>query len=382
VAVLFPAVLSSTIVAMALSIAPSKHWLGNDGPWSAFNIQIGVSQELVQVLPASSASLTLAVLELGCNGRIDQSTCEDLRGAVLDPSDLATWSNITAANNEPFLNVTFPSEEFYFGEGIPSAVGVTSLNLEWYGSQSVKDLHSLPGQVIAGYAAEKPFLGLLGLSGLPSHPATPDAAYNSPLQTLKNVSAISGLTWAYTAGAQYKTPKSLGSLTFGGYDTSLVNMDEALTGVNFTRDANGNELTLSVKTIKVGDESSNSTGLVAQLDSTLPDIWLPESVCELFEDKFGLQWNETFGMYLVGDEQRRRLQAENTSVSFDLAPGPDSPEAVTITLPYSAFDHEVKYPLAGITDGNTTLHYFPLKRSPNETTGFDIFLGRTFFQEA
>jgi hypothetical protein len=122
---------------MALSIAPSKHWLGNDGPWSAFNIQIGVSQELVQVLPASSASLTLAVLELGCNGRIDQSTCEDLRGAVLDPSDLATWSNITAANNEPFLNVTFPSEEFYFGEGIPSAVGVTSLNLEWYGSQSV-----------------------------------------------------------------------------------------------------------------------------------------------------------------------------------------------------------------------------------------------------
>ena len=51
---------------MALSITQSRHWLGNDGPWSAFDIRIGQSQKLVQVLPASLVSLTLAVLEQGC----------------------------------------------------------------------------------------------------------------------------------------------------------------------------------------------------------------------------------------------------------------------------------------------------------------------------
>ena len=160
-------------------------------------------------------------------------------------------------------------------------------------------------------------------------------------------------------------------------------MDEALTGVNFTRDFNGNELTLTVKTITVGDQSSNATGLVAQLDSALPEIWLPESECRLFEDKFDLKWNESFGMYLVSEEQRQRLQDQNTSVSFDLtASESDSSKAVTITLPYAAFDHEVKFPLANITDGETTLHYFPLKRTPNDTSNFQVFLGRTFFQEA
>jgi hypothetical protein len=367
---------------MALSIAPSRHWLGNDGPWSAFNLRIGPSQQLVQVLPASSVSLTLAVLDQGCVEGQDPPTCDALRGAVLDSQEIDSWSKITAANNEPYLNVTFPSEQFYFGEGLPSDIRVSSSSLEWYGIQSGKNLSSLPGQAIAGYAVKNPFLGLLGLSGLSSHPATPNDAHNSPLQTLKNVSAISGLTWAYTAGAQYKTPESFGSLTFGGYDASLVNMDEALTHVNFTRDANGNELTLTVKGIKVGDESSNVTGLIAQLSSTLPDIWLPESVCKLFEDRFGLQWNDSAGMYLVDDDQRRRLHDENTSVSFDLTSGRDSSKVVTITLPYSAFDHEVRFPLANITDGDTTLHYFPLKRSSNDTTNFDVFLGRTFFQEA
>jgi hypothetical protein len=360
---------------MALTITPSRHWLGNDGPWSAFDIRIGPSQKLVQVLPACSVPLTLAVLEQGCLAS-EPPTCEALRGDVLHPIDLATWNNITAADGPKFRNVTFPTEEFYFGRGVPSAIGISSLSFADHNQ-------TLEGQLIAGYAPKNPFLGLLGLSGSPAYPANASASYKSPLQTLKDTSAISGLTWAYTAGARYKKPESFGSLTFGGYDSSLVNMDEALTGVNFTRLFNGNELTLTVKSIKVGDQTSNSTGLVAQLDSTVPDIWVPQPIYQLFEEKFDLQWNDDFDMYIVSEEQRDRLQAEDTSVSFELtASEPDSSRSVTITLPYSAFDHEVKFPLANITDGDTTLHYFPLKRIPNYTTGFQIFLGRTFFQEA
>jgi hypothetical protein len=242
---------------------------------------------------------------------------------------------------------------------------------------------TLQGQSIAGYASKKPFLGFLGLSGRETYPANATTSYPSPLQTLKNTSAVSGLTWAYTAGAYYKKPESFGSLTFGGYDSSRVNMDKALTGVNFLRDFNGNELTLTMTSITVGNQTSNATGLVAQLDSAVPDIWVPQSIYPLFEEKFDLQWNESVGMYMVSEEQRVRLQSENTSVSFELAaPDSDSSRSVTITLPYSAFDHEVKFPLANITDDNTTLHYFPLKRLSDDTPGFQIFLGRTFFQEA
>ena len=360
---------------MALSITPSRHWLGNDGPWSVFDIRIGPAQKLVQVLPAPSLSLTLAVLEQGCNAP-ELSTCEADRGDLLRPLDLATWNNVTADNGQRYLEVQFPTEEFYFGDGVPSAMGISSLSFADYNE-------TLDGQLIAGYVSETPFIGLLGLSGREAYPANASTSYNSTLQTLKSKSAISGLTWAYTAGARYRTPESFGSLTFGGYDSSLVNMNEALTGVDFTRNANGNELTLTVKSIAIGDHSFNETELVAQLDSAVPEIWAPQPVCTLFEEKFGLQWNETFGMYLVSEEQRERLQAEDTSVSFELAAsGSASPKTVTITLPYAAFDQEVKFPLAGITDGETTLHYFPLKRTPNDTSNFQVFLGRAFFQEA
>jgi hypothetical protein len=359
---------------MALSITPSRHWLGNDGPWSVFDVRIGPAQKLVHLLPASSVRLTLAVLEEGCNDT-EPSTCETLRGEVLHPPE-ATWENLTAANGDPNLAVQFLTEEFYFGGGVKSAMGVSSISLADYNE-------TLEGQLIAGYTSKKPFIGLLGLSGYQAYPVNTSTYYNSTLQTLKSKSAVSGLTWAYTAGAQYKTPESFGSLTFGGYDSSLVNMDEALTKVDFRRNANGNELTLTVKSITVGDQTLDSIDLIAQLDSALPEIWLPKSVYTIFEEKFGLQWNETFGMYLVSEEQRERLLAENTSVSFNLAASEsDSTKTVTITLPYQAFDHEVGFPLAGITDGETKKPYFPLKRSPNDTSSSQVFLGRTFFQEA
>ena len=359
---------------MALSITPSRHWLGNDGPWSVFDVRIGPAQKLVHLLPASSVSLTLAVLEEGCNAT-EPSTCETLRGEVIHPLE-APWDNLTAANGSPNLAVQFPTEEFYFPGGVRSAMGVSSLSLEDYNE-------TLEGQLIAGYISKKPFLGLLGLSGYHAYPVNESTYYNSTLQTLKSRSAVSGLTWAYTAGASYKTPESFGSLTFGGYDSSLVNMDEALTKVDFRRNFNGNELTLTVKSITVGDQTLNSIDLVAQLDSALPEIWLPKSVYTIFEEKFGLQWNATFGMYLVSEEHRERLLAENTSVSFDLAASEsDASKTVTITLPYRAFDHEVGFPLAGIIDGEKKLPYFPLKRSPDDTSSSQVFLGRTFFQEA
>jgi hypothetical protein len=363
---------------MAYRIATSGKWMGNDGPWSTFSIRVGSPPQALEVLPASSASFSLVVLEEGCPFEAPAS-CEALRGNVLDTGNLSSWTPILSADGSRYVYLPFPAQAIVLPEQIASEVAINPISLDVWGD--TQNAITLGGQLLAGYATKTPFLGLLGLSGFQSYPLTQTTPYNSTLQTLKNNSAVSGLTWAYTAGANYKTPKSYGSLTFGGFDESLVDMNNALTDIDFPRGpgGNGDELTLSIKSITVDGTAAESTDLVALLDTMVPDLWLPKTVCDLFEDKFGLEWNETWEMYLVNDTQRGRLQSESTSVSFNLTPTSGSSKVVTITLPYSAFDHEVKYPLVNITDDQTTLHYFPLKRTPAGTTNF---LGRTFFQEA
>lgn len=351
--------------------------MGNDGPWSTFNVKIGSPPQVLEVLPASSMSVTLVVLEEGCT-QSEPATCASLRGNTLDIHSLSSWEPLTKDGSQ-YLFVSLPAEQPLLPYQIPSQVSVNTLVLDWWGNVSAADLTPLEGQLIAGYAATEPYLGFLGLSGWPATPVTGSISYDSPLRSLHNRSVPPRLTWAYTAGAWYEVPERFGSLTFGGYDSSLVNMDDALTGVNF-ENGDGNELTVTIKSITVGDTAVQPADqdLAALLDSVVPDIWLPKSVCDIFEAKFGLQWNESFEMYLISEEQRDRLRDENTSVSFDLAPDINSPTFATITLPYLAFDHEVKWPKANISD-NTTLRYFPLKPTPEGTTNF---LGRTFFQEA
>jgi hypothetical protein len=363
---------------MAYRIAASRKWMGNDGPWSTFTIRVGSPPQALEVLPASSASFSLVVLEEGCPPNVTAS-CKTLRGNVLDPRDLTTWTPLRLQDDASYGILPFPALQALLPEQIASEVAVNPISLDVWGDS--QNTIFLGGQLMAGYASKTPFLGLLGLSGFPTYPISRNYPYNSTLQTLKNNSVVSGLTWAYTAGANYKTPKSYGSLTFGGFDESLVDMDNALTDIDFPRGpvGNGDELTLSIKSITIDGTAAESTDMVALLDTMVPDLWLPKTVCDLFEDKFGLEWNETWEMYLVNDTQRGRLQSESTSVSFDLTPTSGSSKVVTITLPYSAFDHEVKFPLVNITDDRTTLHYFPLKRTPKDTTNF---LGRTFFQEA
>jgi hypothetical protein len=366
---------------MALSITPSGHFRGNDGPWSTFNVWVGDSPDPFEVLPASSLSLTLVVLGEGCplNAPTD---CDTLRGNLFDTRDSSTWTNVTAADGSPVVYVTLQTEQEFLPEQVAAEMGVDLLRL-WRVNNSTENRMPLGNQLIAAYATKYPFLGLLGLSGFPISPVTTTISYNSTLQALKNYTTVSGLTWAYTAGANYTTPQHYGSLTFGGYDSSRINMDEALTGVNFTNSplGKGDELTLTTKTITVGD-TTTSIGLFTLLDSMLPDIWLPEDVCKIFEDKFHLQWNNTWNMYLVSQEQRAQLIDENTSVSFELASESNLEKTATITLPYRAFDREVKYPLVNITDDTTTMYYFPLKSMASKSNKYGGVLGRTFFQEA
>lgn len=363
----------------ALSIAPSEYWEGNDGPWSTFNVNIGTPIQQMRVLPATSQSSTWVVLEQGCTTDYP-ANCPTLRGNIftIGSSDVS-WTYAEPSNQDAFFMLPFASESTLPNYTANGEVGFDALTLDWSGKEAPKA--PLQDQTIAGYAAPNPWLGILGLSGRPSHLFSASSSQNSTLQTLQTNKNVPGLYWAYTAGKPYANPPVYGSLTFGGYDAARVNMSSALQvpfGSDSTRD-----LLLAVTNILISGQSTPVPGLgiMTLIDSVVPEIWLPLKACEAFESALGLVWDDSVQMYLVNDSLHATLQSQKPTVTFFLAENSSSTSntPVSVTLPYAAFDLVAQAPLAGIQDNSTSLRYFPLKRAANST---QYYLGRTFLQEA
>ena len=124
---------------------------------------------------------------------------------------------------------------------------------------------------------------------------------------------------------------------------------------------------------KVTNKALLSDSVPAFIDSTVPQLWLPDKVCTAFEKAFGLQYNSTVNRYLVNDTLHDQLSQQNASVAFTLGTSISGGATVKIVLPYDAFDLSLGPP---IIDNSTK--YFPLRRA-NES---QITLGRTFLQES
>ncbi|KAK0115902.1 hypothetical protein ONS95_012947 [Cadophora gregata] len=350
-----------------ISVLPSQEWEGNDGPWSTFTLQIGTPPQNVKVLVSTASTQTWAVATEGC-GAGDITECPKLRGGQYNYTASSTWvSNLANVSNN------------IYGLGLESALGLTGngrygfddITLGFQGSGGP----TLKNQTIAGIAAKDFFMGLFGLTARPSNFTSFDNPVPSYMENLRNQSMIPSLSWGYTAGNQYRLNDVLGSLTLGGYDSSKFSPN------NLTFDFPTNDdPDLTVKLEAITTSSSISllpSSINTVLDSTVSHIWLPTSACTLFENAFGITWNETAQLYFVPETQHTLLQAQNPSVTFTLR-RPDTvssaTERVNITLPYGAFDLTASWPLV---ENNT--RYFPLKRA-NDSSQY--ILGRAFFQEA
>lgn len=212
---------------MAISIPPSKHWKGNDGPWSTFFVEVGLPPQILEVLPATSMSLTAVVWPEGCPSSWP-ANCDTLR-TIYDPNG----PRIVTRQDYPRYFRFLPEDRPFRNESVNGDIFLNYLRLDWLGNNAEASKEPLPDQFFAGFAVVNPFLGQLGISGRPQ--AFADEKFNSTLQNLQSKSVISSLTWSYTAGAKYKDPEALGSLTFGGYDPNLVDKEAAIT-VPFAED--------------------------------------------------------------------------------------------------------------------------------------------------
>lgn len=363
------------------SLSPSQRWLGNDGNWSSFAINVGTPPKTLFVLPSTSGRSTWVVLPQGC-GAQDPGNCNTSRGEVFDPNLSSTWSRIGASDEyfelnfgpEAPLSPLLPPNLNYSGA---AEVGNDTLG---FGTNS-DEAPILNNQLIVGYATKVPYVGQLGLSWANETVDSYQKPGASVLGALRRMNAVSSQYWGYTAGAIYRN--SFGSLTLGGYDAKAGNVHDVLT-VPMASDTN-RQLTLSIASVSLSDapQPLSTSPIPVFIDSIVPEIWLPRDLCTQFERTLGLVWNDTVGLYLVDDDLHNRLTERNASVTFSLtAAADDTSTTVNITLPYAAWDLSVGFPLLSALYGNdsaTTMRYFPLKRG--DATD-QYYLGRTFLQEA
>ena len=119
------------------------------------------------------------------------------------------------------------------------------------------------------------------------------------------------------------------------------------------------------------------SGILAPIDASASEIWLPLEACRAFERAFGLEWNETAQIYAVNSSRHTALQEANANVTFTLGQESSGGSTVDVVLPYAAFDLTAQWPRWPVFPQNTA--YFPLRRAANAS---QYTLGRTFLQEA
>ncbi|PQE27058.1 acid protease protein [Rutstroemia sp. NJR-2017a WRK4] len=234
---------------------------------------------------------------------------------------------------------------------------------------------ALSSQVLAAITTDSFWLGMFGLNPAPTNFSSKSAPVPSYMSNLKSQGHIPSLSYGYTAGAPYRFDGVFGNLTLGGYDESLF-VPNNLT-IDFS--TTGSDLTVDVEAITVTSGggksqvlSSASSSFPAFIDSSMPYLYLPTSICQKFEEAFGLTFDSATQLYLVNDALHTQLVAKNASVIFTLT-NSTSQALVNITFPYAAFDLMASSPLV-----DKTTRYFPLKRAKDKT---QIILGRTFLQE-
>ncbi|KAB5566605.1 aspartic peptidase domain-containing protein [Coniochaeta sp. 2T2.1] len=352
-----------------LSIPASQYFEGNDGPWSTFDLRVGTPEQYVRVLVSTASPQTMVVYsEGGCQTSVFPSAPQDCpvsRGKLFNFNQSSTWKDLGIYG----INGDGVGLEANLGYSQTVEFGLDKLGLGLNGP-------SLENQVVAAFANPAPFyLGVLGLNNQPVNLTTlGNSSAPTLIQTLKDQKKIPSVSWSYTAGAKYRLKTVYGQLIFSGYDTSRFRENS----VSFTMAEDvTRDLVVSLQSISYSGSTSATilkTPIDIYIDSTDPNLWLPDEAVDAFEQAFGLTLDSASGLYLINDTHHNDLLNSNAEVTFRLSDVKSGGDTVAITLPYQAFDLQEEPPLV-----TTNSSYFPLKRANSSA---QYTLGRVFLQEA
>ncbi|KAE8441217.1 hypothetical protein EG329_005617 [Mollisiaceae sp. DMI_Dod_QoI] len=345
---------------------PSEHWEGVDGTWSTFEVRVGTPATTYRVLPATSWQETWVVYGAAagiCNTSIGVPLdCDDARGGVFDGSKSSTWIQ----SDQDFLGLD--AGLGYQGVG---QYGFDTVGMGYTNSSGP----TLPHQIVSEIVTDYWWFGIFGLGFQPTNFSTygnPQASFSD---TLYSNGTISSMSWSYTAGAYYRLKSIFGNLIFGGYDASRFTPNDVI--FTMTGD-NLRDIVVTIRSITSTTSSGNTTLMstpeFAFIDSAVPELYLPTSVCQAFEKAFGLTLDSKSGLYLINASTHANLQQLNPNITFTLANQKSGGKTIDLVLPFAAFDLNVTSPVIA----NSTSFYFPIKPTTDDTL---YTLGRTFLQE-
>ena len=167
-----------------------------------------------------------------------------------------------------------------------------------------------------------------------------------------------------------------GFLILGGQDTASYISNNVQ--FSFAPDAN-NYLSVAIQSITSNTNGKSATlldGVIQVLvDSTIAEMWLPQSACNAFRDAFGLTFSPTNKLYLINDTAHDTNLKNNPTVSIKIANIPTASESVTISFQYKAFAQ----PYYDTNNPSYSKRYFPIRLA---TDPIQFTLGRVFLQEA
>ncbi|KAF2798914.1 acid protease [Melanomma pulvis-pyrius CBS 109.77] len=368
---------TSSTIPKPYVVPASQEFDGNDGSWSTFKISVGTPGQDFRVLPSTKSGETYVIVPEGCIEGIDGPNCSNLRGAEVFQSSQSPGFQVNMSSSWSTIgqySVDLEERLNYTGQGL---FGFDTVSL---GSAADKSSLSLDHQVVAGVADLDYYMGNLALG-------TPDSSFSSLSQSidsflfqLRNSTKIPSLSFSYTAGAKYRLKSVFGSLILGGYDSTRFTPSTNPFSFSFATDPS-RLLTVGVESIMAlnslqGTYSLSSGAHFSLIDSTVPHLWLPRTICDNFEKAFGLTYDPVTDFYLVNDTMHEKLQSLNPSITIKLVNSLEdtSTNYTNIILPYAAFDLQASYP-----HYQNATNYFPIRRAANDT---QYVLGRTLLQEA
>ena len=324
-------------------------------------MSIGTPPQDVRLLPGTSINTVWPVLVEGCEEE-GINDCSDKRGNTFNSSKSSTWEDIG------LFELPIP-EEAALGYSGNSSFGNEKAIFGFSGS----GLPVVDNQTIEGIATTDFFLGVLGLSVNSINITQFGNSNRSFLTNLKDQGSIPSISWGYTAGSFHQQPPVFGSLTIGGYDQSRFEPNEV--AIPFNNDI-GLEYLVGLQSIvhNVSGRVLLSDGIYTYIDSTVPDLWLPASVCQAFASQYGLDYNATVNRYYVNETTHEELTTADSTVTFAIGPKASGGPSVNLTLHYNSFDLVDK---TSDPNGNGS-YYFPLRQAANAT---QYTLGRAFLQE-
>ncbi|KAI7226479.1 acid protease [Hortaea werneckii] len=369
-----------------LVLAPSWSFDGDDGSWSSFLIEVGNPPQSFRVLPSTSVSEVWLPLPQGCQGIMsDVSDCGDRRGVstINGTGSLGFQTNISSTW-ESIGIYKLEAEQTLFGNDNDALYGLDTVSVNLMDNPGQNSTSKIDSQTVAGFATGDFWLGSLGLGSAQANFTTENENIPSLITSLKSKNLTGSTSFGYAAGASYASPRDYGSLVIGGYDKARNQ------GNNLTIPLGGpDNQTLGVGVVNILAENTangtvslwrDPTPMIATIDSTVSQLWLPQSVCDLFASTFSLDFDNTTGLYLVNETTHEQLLQSNPSISFMIGPNTTDTSAsaaadnLNIVLPYAAFDLRADIPLY-----NSSTNYFPIRIAANES---QYTLGRTFLQEA